>query len=737
MAKRRRRVRKGIRALDIAIYVFLGLVLVGLGFAAAVVISAIQDLPALAGLEPQADEISIVYDRNGDVWTELRSSEYRIPVSINEIPQHLIDAVLAAEDHRFYSHPGFDIRAILRALYQNIRDDETLQGGSTITQQLAKIAFLEQDRTLKRKVQDVIVAVLMERKYTKKEILEMYLNQIHFGRGAHGVEAAARAYFGKPVSEITVDEAAFLAGAIRAPSYYGNKDNIEQSVNRRNTVLNQMAEYGFITRDEAEFYKSKPLNIIDYEPKMVTEGGYFLDYVLQQLLSRYPADLVYGGGLRVYTTYSPAAQRAAEAAVKEVLDPVFPYKSGEDNVEAAVVVMDVKTGHLLAIVGGRRHESMLGWNRAIDAQRQPGSAFKPISVYIPALEQGLGPYTVIDDSPVTWVDPTTGEQFSPRNYSGTFKGLVTMRTAVRESLNVVACRVQDMIGLRTSLEWSEKLGITTLVKSGGVSDLTRSLALGGLTYGVKPLDMAVAFGTIANRGIQVEPLSILRVEDKNGNVLEEHSINRQIVISEESAYLMTSMLQDVLTKPGGTGQAAYFGRPAAGKTGTTSDWKDAWFVGYTPSTVGVVWMGYDQEKTMSQWKITGGSYPARIWNKMMSAITAEMHFEDFTRPDTIVEIQVCQKSGLLPSPYCPAEDIITELGVRGKTPTSVCDYHSHGAPGWPFPEDDAPGAPGDGHGNEHAPEPGQASRPDSPQPDDSSQEGPVVDPGATHPGSGA
>ncbi|NLC16190.1 MAG: PBP1A family penicillin-binding protein [Firmicutes bacterium] len=685
MAKRRRRPRKGIRILDVLIYLFLAVLRVGAGFAAAVVVSAIRDLPALANLEPKASEISIIYDRNGDIWTELRASEYRIPISISDMPQHLIDAVLAAEDHRFYSHPGFDLKAIMRALYQNIKDDSTLQGGSTITQQLAKIAFLEHDRTLKRKVQDVIVAVLMERKYTKKEILEMYMNQVHFGRGAHGVEAAARAYFAKPASELTVDEAAFLAGTIRAPSYYGDKSNLEQGVKRRNTVLSQMAEYGFITPDEAELYKSKPLNIIDHEPMVVTEGGYFLDYVLQQLLARYPADLVYGGGLRVHTTYSPSAQRAAESAIREVLDPVFPYKADEDNIEAAAVVMDVRTGHLLALVGGRKHEGMLGWNRATDAKRQPGSAFKPLSVYIPALEMGLGPYTVIDDSPVTWVDPTTGEEFSPRNYSGTFQGLVTMRRGVIESLNVVACKVQDMVGLKASLEMAERLGITTLVKtpdSGGRSDLTRSLALGGLTYGVTPLDMAVAFGTIANRGIQVEPLAILKVEDRNGNILEEHSVNRQIVISEEAAYLMTSMLQDVLTVTGGTGQAAYFGRPAAGKTGTTSDWKDACFAGYTPSTVGVVWMGYDQQKTMAQWRITGGSYPARIWNAMMKAATADMPVEDFTRPDTIVEIQVCKKSGLLPGPHCPEEDIITELGIKGKTPTSICDYH---------PEDAQPG----------------------------------------------
>ena len=306
--------------MDVLIYLFLAVLLVGAGFAAAVVVSAIRDLPALANLEPKASEISIIYDRNGDIWTELRASEYRIPISISDMPQHLIDAVLAAEDHRFYSHPGFDLKAIMRALYQNIKDDSTLQGGSTITQQLAKIAFLEHDRTLKRKVQDVIVAVLMERKYTKKEILEMYMNQVHFGRGAHGVEAAARAYFAKPASELTVDEAAFLAGTIRAPSYYGDKSNLEQGVKRRNTVLSQMAEYGFITPDEAALYKSKPEH-----HRSRTHGGDRRRLFPGLCAPAAACPLSCGpgvrGGLRVHTTYSPSAQRAAESAIRECLIP--------------------------------------------------------------------------------------------------------------------------------------------------------------------------------------------------------------------------------------------------------------------------------------------------------------------------------------------------------------------------------------------------------------------------------
>lgn len=677
MAKSSTHRRRRWSLVDLAIYAVMGLALIGAGIASFIVISAVRDLPALANLEPKPSESSIIYDRDGKVWTELHSTEHRIPVNIEDVPEHVKNAVLAAEDHRFYYHKGVDIKSIMRALVSNLLGNEGLQGGSTITQQLAKTAFLESSRTLKRKVQDAIVATLLERKYTKDEILEMYLNIIPFGRGAYGIEAAARAFFGKSVSDLTVDEAALLAGMIRGPYLYDPADNPKGALTRRNTVLDQMAAYGFITKEDAERYKAKPIATIPVESQVVPVGGYFLDYVLKQLLSRYPSEQVYGGGLRVYTTYSPQAQKAAEDAISQVLDKDFPYQ-GKESLQAAAVVMDSTTGHILAMVGGRKHEGMLGWNRAVDARRQPGSAFKPLAVYIPAIEAGMGPWTVIDDSPVTWVDPVTKEQFSPQNYTGTFKGLVSMRTAVRESLNVVAAKVQDMVGIQKSLETAEKLGITTLVKTptpDGRSDYTRALSLGGLTYGVSPLDMAVAYATIANGGVRVEPIVITRVEDKNGNILEEHQPRRTLVISEETAFLMTNMLQDVLTKPGGTGRAAYFGRPAAGKTGTTSDWKDAWFCGFVPSTVGVVWVGFDQEKTMEPWKITGGSYPAVIWAKMMSEITKGQPVEDFRVPETIKTVTICQKTGLLPSPYCPREDIVTEYFPKDRIPQSTCTYH--------------------------------------------------------------
>ncbi|MGI6643612.1 MAG: transglycosylase domain-containing protein [Bacillota bacterium] len=665
------------RVLHIILYTMLGAGLVAAGLVAAFVVSAVRDLPTMGTLEPKPEEVSYVYDRDGKVWTELHASEYRVPVELEELPKHFIDAVLAAEDHRFYSHYGVDLRAIVRAFFSNLTGGGSMQGGSTITQQLAKKAFLTDSRTWTRKVQDAVLAILLERQYTKTEILEMYLNQVPFGRGAYGPEAAARIFFGKSIKDVTLEESAMLAGLLKGPAIFDPIDNPNDALARRNTVLEQMTAYGYITRDECEEAKSKPINAVSVRPETTTRGGYFLDYVLKQLLSRYPADLVYSGGLRVYTTYSPQAQEAAENAVAKVLDKDFPYE-GKDSLQAACVVLDSKTGHILAIVGGRKHEGMLGWNRAIDAKRQPGSSFKPIAAYVPAIEAGMGPGTVVDDSPVTWVDPVTGERFSPRNYSGTFQGPMTLRKAVRESVNVVAAKVQDMVGTDQSLAMAMRMGITSLVTqptSDGRSDHTRSLALGGLTYGVSPLDMAVAYGCLSNRGIRVDPICILRVEDKNGSILEEHQSKRTLVMSEETAYLMTSMLEGALTESGGTGGAAYIGRPCAGKTGTTSNWKDAWFCGYTPSCVGVVWIGFDQEKTMEQWKITGGSYPARIWREMMTVITEKQAPEPFKRPDTIVTASICNMSGLSPGPGCPEENIVLELFKKERVPNSPCTYH--------------------------------------------------------------
>lgn len=690
---RKRTSKKRNAVWDVLVFLFIGLFLVGAGLTGFFVMGALRDLPALANLEPKTTERSVVYDREGNVWTELHSSEYRIPVPLEELPDHFIKAVLAAEDHRFYTHQGVDLKGILRALWANLSSsDGSLQGGSTITQQLAKMAFLEQDRIWKRKIQDAVVAFLLERKYTKNEILDMYLNQASFGRGAYGPEAAAKAFFGKSAKDLTVPQSALIAGMLRGPYLYDPESNPEGALKIRNTVLDQMAEYDFITLDEARAFKEESISAIPLgNAPMVPHGAYFLDYVLKQLLARYSADEVYGGGLEIYTTYSPQAQAAAEAAISSVLDNEFPYED-DGSLQAASVVMDVKTGDVLAIVGGRKHTGLLGWNRALDTKRQPGSSFKPLAAYVPAIEQGMGPGTVIDDSPVTWRDPTTGERFSPRNYSGDFQGPVTLRKALRESLNVVAAKVQDIVGIDKSFETAQRLGITSLVSvptADGRSDRTRSLSLGGLTYGVSPLDMAVAYGTIANRGIRTQPLTITKVVDKRGITIESHEPVRTLAISEEVAYIITDMLKDVISYPGGTGRAADIGVPAAGKTGTTDDWKDAWFCGFTPTKVGIVWIGFDQEKTMERWKVTGGSYPALIWRAMMQPLVDGNI--DFQRPAKVVTQTICQESGLKAGPYCPAESLVEEIFLENHVPTAPCTVHQDSFSPWEedLPEEEA------------------------------------------------
>ncbi|HHY39202.1 MAG TPA: penicillin-binding protein, partial [Clostridia bacterium] len=353
-----------------------------------------------------------------------------------------------------------------------------------------------------------------------------------------------------------------------------------------------------------------------------------------------------------------------------VLDPVFPDKEGENAIRAAVVVMEVNSGHVLAIAG-RAHQGKLSFVDAVDAKRQPGSAFKPIVVYSAAMETGFSPGTVVDDAPVAF--KVGSKIWRPKNYNGRYKGLVTIRYALEQSLNVPAVKVFDAIGPETGVQYAKKLGITDLVtdKRKPKHDLFLPTALGGITVGVTPLEMANAYGTLANRGIHVTPVVILKVTDQSGNILEENTPSRTRALSEEAAYLVTDMLRGVITR--GTGTRANIGRPAAGKTGTSDDYADAWFIGYTPKLVASVWMGYAERKPMDG--IVGGKYPAMIWQKTMSAALKGVPAEDFKRPSNIITCKICTKSGKLPGPFCPAECISEDIFIAGQQPTQTCDVH--------------------------------------------------------------
>lgn len=582
---------------------------IGCGFLTA----SMNTRPNLAeDLTPSAS--SQIYDINGNEIANIHATENRMPVKISQIPKDLQNAFIAVEDARFYEHSGIDPRGILRAAWANITGGGVTEGGSTITQQLAKNAYLTPERTMKRKIQEMFLALQLEREYTKQEILEFYLNQIYFGQGAYGVEAAAKTYFGKDVSELTLNECAMLAGIPKSPNYYSPFNNLEAARARRATVLEQMAKYHYISDSEASRLKKEDLKLARPATGEITEAAYFIDFVVQGLIDKYGADAVYKSGLKIYTTIDMDMQRAAEDAMKML--PTFETdQNGLAQPQGALVAIDPHTGQIKAMVGGRGTDQ---FNRATMAERQPGSAFKPF-VFAAALENRFTPNTIIEDSPIMVGD------WEPENYNRNYNGKVTLRYVAEQSLNVPTVKIAQKIGMDKAIYYAQEMGISTFVLDGSTNDRGLATSLGGLTRGLTPLELTSAYGTFANQGIHVEPTAIIKVLDRNGKVLEQAKPKQKNVISEASANDLTSMLQGVITR--GTGTGAALDRPAAGKTGTTSDYCDAWFVGYTTDLVAGVWIGCDDNSDLDG--MTGGNLPASVWQAFMERATANMPVRQF------------------------------------------------------------------------------------------------------------
>lgn len=563
---------------------------------------------------------SQVFDSHGRLITTLHSDQNRLPIDINKVPQNLQNAFIAAEDNRFYEHIGIDPIGIFRAIFANLTNRGIAQGGSTITQQLAKNAFLSQEQTLKRKIQEAMLALEIEHKYSKKEILEMYMNQIYFGQGAYGIQTAAKTYFNKDVNELTLTQCAMLAGLPKSPNYYSPFNNLNEAKKRKNVVLDQMVKYGYVSAAEAEDAKNQDLGLSkSHQSKEADEYASFIDYVSQQVAKKYGDDALYKEGLKIYTTMDVDKQHAAVRAMRN-LPNNYTDENGLTQPQAAIVSIDPKTGHILAMVGGRGQDS---FNRASMAVRQPGSAFKPF-VYLTALQHDMTPDTTMDDQPVTY------GSWSPKNAGGSYSGTMALSDALAHSVNTIAVQLADKVGTKNIIANAKKMGITTL----DAKDDNLAMALGGLTKGVTPLEMASAYGTFANKGVHVKPTAIVKILDRNGNVLEDASTlekeeTKTRVMSEREAYEMTTMLEGVIDH--GTGTAAAIGRPAAGKTGTTDDNKDAWFVGYTPDIVTAVWIG-DDTGSHSLGEIYGGMIPAEIWKDYMSSATSDESGGDFSAP---------------------------------------------------------------------------------------------------------
>ena len=594
--------------------IVLLLVLIVAGGGCGFISATMSNLPDVSNVRPSAS--SQIYDVHGNLITTVHSTENRLPVPINEVPKELQDAFVATEDSRFYSHHGIDPIGILRAIWVNVVHSGVAEGGSTITQQLARNAFLSQDRTLKRKISEALLALKIEQHYTKDEILEMYMNQIYFGQGAYGVQSASHVYFGKDASELTLAQAALIAGLPQSPNYYSPFNDLEASKKRQAVVLGQMVKYGYITQEQADEARQADLGLVAKQEQTheKSNASYFINYVIAQVSEKYGDDAIYKDGLKIYTTLDMDAQNAAVAAMQN-LPNYYTDSNGLHQPQGAIVAMNPHNGYIMAMVGGRGDDA---FNRATQAERQPGSAMKPF-VYLAAIQSGKTPGSIVDDSPVTF------GSWSPKNYENDFVGNITYRYALQHSRNVAAVKIADEVGMTKVIKLAKEMGISTLTDQ----DNNLSTALGGLTHGVTPLEMVQAYGVLANGGIKVQPTAILKIVDRNGQVVEEHSIQEKRVVDEKDAAIITNMLESVIN--GGTGGNAAIGRPAAGKTGTTDDSKDAWFVGYTPDLVAAVWIGDDYGSETLR-GMTGGDTPAIMWGQFMANALANTPASDFSVP---------------------------------------------------------------------------------------------------------
>jgi penicillin-binding protein 1A len=622
-----------------------------------------KSLPSVAALESfEPLQGTKVYDDNDELITELHV-ERRIFVPLAQVPQSLRDAVIATEDRRFYYHWGIDPIGIVRAIFQNYRRGRIVEGGSTITQQLTKVLFLTPDKSLERKLKEAVLAIELERRYSKDRILEMYLNQVYFGQGAYGVEAAARTYFGKSVSELTVREAALLAGLPRAPSSYAPFEHPEAAKRRRELVLRRLVEYGTLRDADAKRLAKTDLGLIPPEKRRTT-GQYFLEYVQQTLEAKYGADMVFKGGLKVYTTLNPSMQLTAELALRDGLRALEGRTKGRpgEHPEGAIVTVEPQTGFVRAMVGGYdffRSE----FNRAVQAKRQPGSAFKPF-VYIAALESGLTPATQVDDSPVSYAVGPNGNAWKPENYDRKFRGPTTLQQAIEESVNIVTVKLQERIGINRTVQVARRFGIA--------SPLTQNLSLALGTSDLTLLELTSAYGALAHQGLWVRPTTIRYVTDAQGKLLEEDVPQGKEAVSPETAYVITHMLRGVVER--GTGQGArLLGRPVAAKTGTTNDYSNAWFIGYTPRLATGVWVGYDLPRSLGRDE-TGSRVAVPIWTAYMGKILAGSPKEDFPVPERVAIVLV----DMDPSNECVR--VVPMAFVRGTEPTVTCGPRPQAAP---------------------------------------------------------
>ena len=672
-----------------------------------------RNLPSLEQLENyDPDLVTRIYSVDGKVLDELFVQK-RVFIELDRIPEHMQYAVVASEDRRFFEHWGLSMRSIARAVMINTLSLSYRQGFSTLTQQLARNLYKSVgfEDSILRKVKEMITAIQIERTYTKDEILEMYLNTVHFGHGTYGVEAATKRFFGKESRFLTIDESAMLVGLLPAPASYSPIHHPDRAIRRRNTVLRLMRDQGYVARNEYEENRAKTLETVLEVPKRGS-APYFTEYV-RRILEKADTALginIYRDGLKIYTTLDSRMQEVAEKAVMSTVrddqnrlnkrlyndreefenlayltiydeDSIKTMLSGEGQlykdlrdkllVQCAFVAIDPNTGGILAMVGGRPdyHDQ---YNRAVQARRQPGSVFKPF-VYTTALDNGYPVTEQLLNQPVvlniqnmdgTWV------KWKPQNYDGSTGGLTTFREGLRKSMNLISVRMvqQDIAPADQVKQTAKRMGINTDIRA------VDAIALG--TSEVFPIEMVSAYSALSNKGVYSKPFAITKIEDRYGNIVKEYFPNRKEVLSEETAYLMTSLMQTVMDRgTGGSARWKYkFNRPAAGKTGTTQGWSDAWFVGYTPQIAAGCWFGVDNFKVPLGPGQDGSRAALPAWAKFMKAAhdTLKLPVQKFEKPSGIEDKEICIVSKKIPLPACPVEQ---EIFKNGTEPTQQCKVH--------------------------------------------------------------
>jgi len=636
-------------------------------------------------LEKYQSEGSQLLDMGGRPFATLGTGSRRA-VPVDSLPPYLPRAFLAVEDRRFYDHGGVDWKRFLGALFKNVKSGGVEEGGSTITMQLARNLFPRslpyRERSIRRKFMEMRVARQIERRFDKNKILELYLNHIYLGEGSYGVDAAAQEYFGKPATKLTLAEAAVLGGLPVSPSRINPREDMEAALRRRNLVLREMAKAGYVSQAEAEAAIQAPLRLARHSgADHAVAGAWFIERVRREL------DEALGGtdntaGLRVFTTFDPAAQRAAEtqvaqqaAAIESGAFGAFSHQTyaktkgtvTEDGdtpyLQAAAIVMEASNGEIRALVGGRDYNDSK-FDRIFQASRQPGSAFKPF-VYLTALEQGIPPSQIYQDQPVK-ITLARGRTWSPRNYTGEYSGPMTMREALTHSKNTVTVQLAQQVGMGEVIHTAQELGLTTAIPN------VPATALGAAE--VKPIELVRAYAAFDNGGSLVQPHVIRRVEDQNGAVVWEPDAQPQRVIQPEEAFVLTSILRDVVDRGTGTpARAAGFHGPAAGKTGTTNGATDVWFVGYTPDLVASVWFGFDRPETIIP-NASGGTLAAPVWARIMSAVYSGRRMPAaWQPPGGVVTAQVDRRTGMAVDASCPGSGALyTEYFIHRLPPAQIC-----------------------------------------------------------------